>query len=303
MSSREQVIGSYPFTKEESPTRVHAELGHHLGHLLDFPIFDYLNRGKIFDYVLAHFQIAEAQFEQEETGRKSGKPNANLFYHGKEHAIYQATYDAITTSQAILTYSKVSQYLTPEGVLAIIIASTYHDIGYVYETSEDTNYVLRQPVHVEESIRAAKIFLEKVPIPHDLGPTKLKSLVPVGIHATNFPFSTTNVEERRAMLEKLDPKEKKEALIVALSVQLADLGGQVARTDYLRNLVDLRQELNCISDGLGYDVLGQDDEMSEKCKAFIENVVKKGVGKTANAFFGTNNHTFSRQWQKHLGSR
>ncbi len=293
-------IGHYPFSKDEAPTMVHAEYGRHLARLLEQPLFAYHNRTKVFDYVITHFQRAESLFDEEQLARKKGEPNANLFYHGREHAVYQAGYDSVTIAIALLDKSKVARYLTPESVLAILIASANHDNGYVDGAPQDSSYAARQPIHVVESIRSALNNFDQISVPNGLNSEKIRKLIPLGIHATNFPFTQVNVAERKEMLASMDPKERKEAIIVALSVQLADLGGQVARHDYLDNLKDLRREMNCVDEGLGNQIIGEDDEMGMKCKLFIENVIEKTVGRTANAFFGSQDNPFTLDWKKHV---
>ncbi len=293
-------IGHYPFSKNETSTMVHAEYGRHLARLLQSPMFTYHDRTKIFDYVINHFQRAESLFEVEHLARKEGKPNANLYYHGREYAVYQAGYDSVTIAIALLDKSKVARYSTPEGILAILIAGANHDNGYVDGAPQDSNYAARQPIHVIESIRSALYNFDQIPVPSGLSTAKIRRLIPLGIHATNFPFTQLHTTERKGMLASLDPKERKEAIIVALSVQFADLGGQVARHDYLANLKDLRKEMNCTEKGLGDRIIGKDDEMGVKCKAFIENIVERGVGRTANAFFGTKDNPFSLEWEKHV---
>ncbi len=297
---REQQIGHYPFEKGEASTKVHAEFGRHLSLLLEDPIFAHLNRDKIFLFTLTHFQKAEELFNQEEAERKRGESNANLFYHGKNHAVHQAAYDAVTVMKVFLKESPSAKYITPEGVVATVISAGHHDNGYVYQMPEGTDYAKRQPVHVEESIRSALDIFEEIPVPSGLNSAKIKRLIPIGIHATNFPFTQEHKSERKKMLIDLDPKDKKEALVVALSVQLADLGGQVARPDYKSCLRDLRDELNCVNPGSGDEIIGTDDQVGEKCKWFIDNVVVPTVGKTANAFFANESNTFSTAWQKHI---
>lgn len=293
-------IGHYPFSKNEASTMVHAEYGRRLARLLEQPLFAYHDRTKIFDYAINHFQRAESLFDVEQSARKEGKPNANLFYHGREHAVYQTGYDSVTIAIALLDKSKVARYSTPESILAILIAGANHDNGYVDGTPQGSSYAARQPIHVVESIRSALNNFDEITVPTGLSAAKIRKLIPFGIHATNFPFTQANVAERKEMLTNLDPKERKEAIIVALSVQLADLGGQVARHDYLDNLKDLRKEMNCAKEGLGDRIIGNDDEMGMKCKAFIENVIEKTVGRTANALFGSQNNPFTLDWKKHV---
>lgn len=296
---REYKIGHYPFTKEEPETRIHLEFGRHLSTLLREPLFDYQDRGKMWDLWSEHFTLARSYFEKEEQARINGDPNANLFYHNKEHAVHQAGYDAATISIMNLRRNQIAPFLTPEGISSIIIAAEHHDDGYVYQAPDGANYAARRPIHVNESIRAALDSIDEIGVPPSLSKTRIKELVQVGIHATNFPFSEDNKQERRQLVDGMDTKDKKEAVIVALSVQLADLGGQVARPDYKKRLLDdLRRELNCEEEGKGDEMIGVGEEMSAKCNYFMENFVQTTVGKTARALYGVDNNTFVLEWEK-----
>lgn len=96
------------------------------------------------------------------------------------------------------------------------------------------------------------------------------------------------------------PWEKKEAIIVGLTVQLADLGGQISRVDYLPILLkQLRAEINCANPGMGTTIIGEDHELAQKCGDFTKAVVLPTVGKTANAFFGKNN-SLTKIWESRV---
>ena len=97
-------LGHYPFkSNEENRNLIYLEMGRQLTTLLEDPIFIRLDKNEIYDYISAHIIRAEKAFDMEEENRKKGKPNANLHYHGKDHAVFQATYDAIAASRAILS--------------------------------------------------------------------------------------------------------------------------------------------------------------------------------------------------------
>lgn len=106
--------------------------------------------------------------------------------------------------------------------------------------------------------------------------------------------------EMKQLLDVLPKEERKEGVIVGLSVQLADLGGQTTRVDYFPALVKkLREEMDSANPGVGTAIIGQDHELVEKCRGFTKAVVIPTVGKSANAFFGKNN-TFSKIWRERL---
>ena len=99
---------------------------------------------------------------------------------------------------------------------------------------------------------------------------------------------------------QLSQEDRKEAQIVRLAVQFADLGGQTARVDQNpEGLRRLRDEMNACTPNMGTKIIGKDErEIEEKRKQFLEFVVEKTVGKTGNAFFGTSDHSFAREWHK-----
>ena len=100
--------------------------------------------------------------------REEEVPGANLYYHGRPHAVFQATYDALSIVHALIErndpYSTrrpeekprvdpFLKHLTPEVGIAIIFGSMFHDTGYVSDGPVD-NYALRLPIHVEQSMRS-----------------------------------------------------------------------------------------------------------------------------------------------------
>lgn len=240
-----------------------------------------------------YFSFAEQLFDKAD--------GANLFYHGRPHAIFQATYDAIAVARGILErHDGLSRHLSLEGSLAIVFGAMFHDSGYVtgFEGSCD-NFAARTPVHVEAGMETVKKILDKRDFPGFVDLEKVKRLAIIGIHSTYFPFTEARKQEMRTLIYELPASEIKEAFIVGLSVRLADLGGQVARKDYLKALPLLKAEINATTPGLGNTVIGNDDEMATKCDGFIRVMVFPTVGKIANAFFGKEN-SFQKGWEKHL---
>ena len=292
-------LGNYPFADDEKPARVHMEFGRHVQTLLEDPLFAHVDRDELFNYLSAHFVLAESFFLKEDEDRKKGKTNANLFYHHKGHAVYQTSYDTVTTFIALLAQdSQSASYLTVDGITAGIISAADHDSGYVLFAQDDENYAARLPIHVQLGMEASKNILEQIPTPAFLNKRKLKDFVYWGIHSTHFPQREEHIEEARRFSDTLDAKEAKEFDLVRLVVQLGDLGGQVARNDYWENLKNLKKELNCYKEGLGEELIGTDSEMLPKCKIFIETVVVPTVGKSATELFGTGQNIFSLEWEK-----
>lgn len=253
-----------------------------------------------------YFACAERLFDQEEEDRLQGKEGANLFYHGKPHAVFQAAYDGISVARGILERKdKMSSHLSLESSLAIVIGSMFHDSGYVTGIEGNCdNYAARTPVHVGQGMETVKNVLDDISFPRAVNSKpinleKVKRLSILGIHSTHFPFTPQRKHEMRQLIYSLPTPEIKEAFIVALGVRLADLGGQVARRDYIQTLPALREEINAANPGMGYIVIGKDEELAVKCAGFIEAMVLPTVGKIANAFFGKNN-AFQKSWGRHL---
>lgn len=250
-----------------------------------------------------YFAAAERLFDPEEKMRIAGENPANLYYHGKPHAIYQATCDGISVAKGILSRrDKMSSHLSLEGSLAIVFGAMFHDSGYVTEIEGDCkNYAARTPVHVDAGMKTVNKVLDEIKLPKfiDVGLEKVKRLAVIGIHSTHFPFTHDRNQEMRQLMYELPAEEIKEAFIVGLGVRLADLGGQVARRDYMQALPGLRAEINATSSGLGNIVIGNDGELPDKCTGFIKSMVIPTAGKIANAFFGKNN-SFQKAWEQHL---
>lgn len=296
----EQNIGHYPFTEGEEPTVVHWEFGRALDRLLAGPLFEGTNRSKISDTLSRFFAGAERLFAPEAMARANNEEGANLYYHNVSHAVHQVTYDGVTTLTALLCRrDNLSAYLTREGVFGVLVGLMYHDSGYVYKTSPGENYAARTPFHVEESVNALKDALKKIRIPAFLNRRRVEELATLAIEATKFPYTQDQERVARVKLQEMDPKERKEAQIVRLAARLADLGGQTARRDYFsRHLPNLRAEMNCFQDGLGTGLIGDDEEISQKCREFLESVVENEVGKIASAFFKTPNNPYQILWKK-----
>ncbi len=250
--------------------------------------------------ILQYFDFATALFSKEAISRILGGRYANLYYHNKHHAVYQAGFDGVQVARGIMTRNDfLSKNLTLEGVLAIVLGAIYHDTGYVTAQDHPKNYAALTPVHVEASKKTFQKAVEFLGLPEGIDKGKVIRLGTVGIHNTYFPFTEERKMERQKLLENFKtPEEKKEAMIVALSVQLADLGGQVARVDYFPALLkNLREEMEAANPGSGMQIIGQDYELAKKCRGFLDFVVRPTVGKTANAFLGKNN-TFTQAFER-----
>lgn len=295
-------IEHYPFKSGESQHSVRHAIRLQIQSLIcEIPNLKEKNT-VLEDYLMEHFLFAESLFCYEEQAREEGIKDANLFYHGKEHAVYQTTYDVLYVLRSILKREDaLSAKLTPEGIVSAFIAAVYHDSGYVAVSKLPCNYAARTPIHVSESIKMAYEALEKIEAPSFLDMAKIKKLTALGIYSTSFPFGQEQKEKIQEQLLDLDLPQKREAQIVRLAVQLADLGGQTARIDYTSELVlKLRKEMNGAASDLGTKIIGEDAEVAQKSTIFINHVVKPTVGKTANALLGKKDHQFAKEWERQL---
>lgn len=299
MKESEIQIGHYPFEANEKPTIVHLHFARQMDELLQTEPFKGKDAAKLFNSFSNYFVFAEQLFTAEDEARRNNVDGANLYYHNREHAVYQATFDAITTTKAVLSrQDSLSSYLTAEGVTAIFVGAAFHDTGYVYEVGVGDNFAARTPIHVEESERALRETIAKIKLPSFINEAKVTEFAAMAIAATKFPYTNEQEEIAKQKLAPLDPKERKEANIVRLIVRFADLGGQTARKDYFMvHIKNLREEINTMSPDLGTSIIGIDEEMDTKCREFIENVVYPTVGKTANAFF-TKENPYTIEWQR-----
>lgn len=252
------------------------------------------------EYTLRHILLSESLFSFEEEAMSLGEKYANLFYHGKEHAVYQTTYDTIYIIRSILKrHDRLSQHLTKEGIVAAILAACNHDTGYVAAEKIPCNFAARTPIHIGESIKVVQENLEKIEVPDCLDIQKVRKYISLGVYSTSFPFTPDHQKKVKEDLSLLQIPERREAQIVRLAVQLADLGGQAARVDYRsKMLAKLRKEMNCVTEGLGTQIIGNDQEILKKSRGFLDFVVKPNVGRNADALFGIKNHQFAIEWAK-----
>lgn len=293
-------VGHYPFRMDESESVVENAVYEQMRMLVNEPIFELRDREKIFQWLQKHFLRARFMFLNEEELRKKGDTQGDLYYHGKEHSVFQTTYDGIEVFRAILSRrDRLSSHLTCEGVLGGVHSDMYHDTGFVDEPYNGYSYAKNCDIHVGESIKVAVKSLDMWEIPEKLDKKRLKNFTAIGIQGTYFPYGEKEAAKGRELFNRLHPRDRKEAQIVRLAVQFADLGGQTARIDqFPEGVKNLRLELNHIRHGLGTQVIGEDHELEQKREDFINFVIEKTVGKTGNAFFGTRDHSFSREWHK-----
>lgn len=297
-----QQFNSYPFMATEQPEVIKVATAQKFKELLNQLGLTREEQKQIFYPLASYYVNAENLFQIEEDAREKGVYGANLYYHEKNHAIYQTTYDAIAITLAILhRQDALAKHLSKEGVLSCVIAAINHDIGYVTDKFDGINYANRTPIHVQESMEYAANLIGSSTLPEFLDKQKIRRLTRIGIHATHFPFWPERKAQQKNLIQALPKEERKEARIIALTVQLADLGGQIARPDYMPTLVKkLREEMNGANPGLGTTVIGEDHQLLEKLEGFAKLFVQPTVGKTANALYKIRNNPFAQGWQKNL---
>lgn len=299
-------VEHYPFRLNETASVIDQAIIGQMRKLVGNTIFSG-NRNETLWYLLNHYRNTSEMFFFENEMRENGFKNANLYYHGSDH-FYQTTFDGLTISQALLSREdKFSSHMTPEGVFSIPFSCIYHDTGFVYQTDgSEENFAAKNPVHVERSKYAAVDAIKIIGLPTSLNTEKVTKLTTIGIHRTYFPYNEKRQDEERRLIGKLPPEWRKEAHIVGLAVQFADLGGQTARVDQNpEGLRRLREEMNACTPDMGTKIIGKDEhEMEEKRKQFLNFVIERTVGRTGNAFFGTREHSYAREWYKtHSASR
>lgn len=307
----------YPFEASENRETIESMTRLNMQELLENPLFQNYDRDALLSSFDVNYAFANMLFNEEEELRQNGIKGANLYYHGRAHAVQQVTYDAISITQSILNRSDVfSNHLSAEGALSIIFGSMFHDSGYVSDGPVE-NYAARTPIHVEESIKMYRTIIELNPLPKNVDKDKIIRLGQLGIHATNFPFTRTRSEDKPYipsrqeeadnLMQCLTPEEKKEAQIVRLSVQLADLGGQCARKDYFPvQVLNLRRELEAVCPGSGIKIIGDDNTLAPNREYFLDSFVlhkpnARTVGTTARAFLGEeNSQILLSAWKNNL---
>lgn len=306
----------YPFRATENREIIEETTSNHMLQLLQTPLFENVDRANLFSSFKTYYVFSNMLFNEEEELRAQNIPGANLYYHGREHAVQQVTYDAISiVGQILKREDSFSKHLTVEGTISIILGAMFHDTGYVSDGPVE-NYAARTPIHVEESMKMFQSTINLLGLPEGIDMKKVIMLGKIGIHATHFPFTRartsdkpeaqSKLEEMELMTQELSIEEKREAQIVRLSVQLADLGGQCARKDYFpTQVVNLRRELDSVTPELGTKIIGNDNELVANREFFFNTFVlhkplpARNVETTALSFFGPKaSQPFRDAWTK-----
>jgi hypothetical protein len=293
---KEFEIRPYPFESGENPILIQQQTETSMQNLLTDELFADLNSQELMSSFKTYYAFANMFFNEEEALRNSEVEGANLFYHNRSHAVQQVTFDAITLVKGILKRKDAfSKHLTANGTLSIILGSMFHDSGYV-SAGPVENYASRTPIHVDESIANFESMVNLLGLPEGLDIQKVRLLGKIAIHGTHFPFTAVRMDESETLMGTLTAEESKEAHIVRLTTQLADLGGQCARPDYFPQLIkNLRDELNGATPELGTKIVGDDAVLAPNCEFFLNTFVRKqhsptkNVETTALAFFGEEN--------------
>lgn len=300
LEQRNYEVAHYPYKLDESPAKVRPAIGTQFRFILSRLPIPEAQKKQIFYTFTSHFIEAEKPFILERNRREKDDPAANLFYHNLNHT-YQAGFDAMAIANSLLQRKDpISENLTSEGMIGLAIAGLYHDIGYISFNPDSESFASHTKFHVDASIKKATEFVSEIKYGGILDNRKIVEMIRQGIHNTHFPFTKEREDERRLMVAELPTDWRKEAMIVRLATQLADLGGQVIRVDqYPDGTRALRQELEAASPGLGFNVIGTDEDLIENAKKFTTNMVIPSLSRTTNAFFGRNN-IYDREWNNLL---
>jgi hypothetical protein len=293
-------VAHYPYKLDADPTTVRRAMGLQFRLLLsELPIPEHQKKQVFYTFV-SHFIAAERPFLEERRRRWNGDDSANLYYHNLNHT-YQTGFDAAAIAKTLIRRrDHLAEHLSSEGLIALVVGGLYHDIGYITANPQAENLAAHKPIHVNAGIKTATTYLEMVPFTGILDNQKIIEMVRNGIHNTHFPFSPKRETERKAMIMDLPEDWRKEAMIVRLATQLADLGGQVIRIDQYPYATRLfRDELEKEEPGLGFKIVGKDEDLIANAQKFTRIMVLPTVGKTADAFFGKDN-TYQRVIQKTL---
>ncbi len=300
LEQRNYEVAHYPYKLDTSPAVVRPAIGLQFRMLLGRLPIPEAQKRQVFCTFTSHFIEAEKPFIAERNRREKGDPAANLFYHNLNHT-YQAGFDALAIGNSLLQRKDLlTENLTAEGMIALGVAGLFHDIGYISFNPDSDSFASHTKDHVDASIRKATEFVTEIKYGGILDNRKIVEMIRQGIHNTHFPFTPEKTEERKLMVAELPKDWRKEAMIVRLATQLADLGGQTIRKDqYPTGTQALREELEAACPGLGFKIIGSDEDLIKNAQKFTTHMVLPTAGKTAQAFFGKTN-TYTNEWEKLL---
>lgn len=297
-------VKQFPFTRDNNYFRMKAHVATQYFMAIDILDLSFDQKRELFRYTWAHLERNEKTFLAAQDARdKRHLLYADATYHDVIHGVYQTPFNTASNIIAISQRGendRLAALLTTESVTAMLIAAPYHDTGYV-NGPEGESHARRRPIHVRESMREATESLDLITPPTFLDHSKVKAFVPFAIHRTNFPFDKDRKLEMMDMLKTMPKKDRPVAMLAAVVLQLADLGGQAACEDYFsRWLHLLRDEFNAEKENLGTEIVGTDNEMLGKYDWFLNNILDPTMGKIAYALFRTYQSSYRKNWLKPL---
>lgn len=294
-------VEQYPFTRDDNRLLIKAQVGRQYRHALNTLNIPAEQKTELYIYTWAHLEMAEGFFLTAEKAREIGCLYADAFYHDVIHGVYQTGFHTASNIIALAQRRDLlSAHLTLESVVSMLVGAPNHDIGYVTGAVGES-HAGRRPIHVVESMKTSVEALDIITPPTFLDLSRVKIYTPFSIHRTNFPFNADRKQEMKQFLKEMDPKDRVIAMVAATVLQLADFGGQIACSDYFsRWLPLLRTEYNSEEPMKGTNIVGTDEQMLGKYEWFLNNMVIPTVGKTADAFFRTDNSSYLKEWKKHL---
>lgn len=305
MLERSLEAGHYPLGLDADLTQVRGVLGRQYRILVSHLQIPDRDKRQVVGSLYDHYLNVERIGLREHRMRLAGDPRANLVYHNFDHFVQTGFDGAAIATRVTRRNDRLSAHLSDEGRVAAAIASLIHDVGEItasplleFVREEDLHYTEEEfptlahhkPVHVAAGMDYLPKIVRQIGLPPSLDMGKVIELGIQGLHNTNFPWTEEREKERQLMLSEATPEQWKEAMLVRLIVQLADLAGQSIRNGQFPDGVKLlRTEENSIKPGSGTELLGTDEELLEKSLWFDRHVLIPKMGKSANALLGEGN--------------
>lgn len=293
------LVDKYPLAIGANPDKAKKYVTRKVNSFISDEIFNGIDRDEVRTGIFTHLRFAEREFVREEEARKRNLPGADLYYHGRPH-FFQAIYDTIAILEALARHNKqISKLLTARVCIAAIVASTYHDIGYVHQLKPGRSAAKRRPIHVELSKYVASRNVLDSNTFESFDREMLSSYIYIAIHGTHFPYKEEKAQEAERLISQLPESAQEEARLTLKVVRLADLGGQTARPDQFNvGLKMLRREMNHEEKGKGTAEIGTDLRINERRYGFVRGVVIPTVGEIAAELFGSHDNPYERAWTR-----
>lgn len=298
LTTKEKTL--FPFSLgEREEVIVRAGISHTVGLLKEIS-----GNGELAESFQLHFWNVRKAFMEHDRQAEEGNPNADLTYHTSRHAVDQVLFDTVTSLAKLIERqesSLVNLEIGEENVYTAILASLYHDRGFL-DTTWESSCAARQPFHTRESV-ACFVQETAASCPGRFNLERLWRRGEIMILATTFPFTEEANTEISSLLAHLPKGERKKTAVLAKLLQLADLGGQAAEPSYVERLLLLRRQMNkakSVNPNLksGDEILGKTDEEVRASAGFIASVVEAQVGDFADFVWGSESNPYRAGWAR-----